>query len=202
VLTPHFYAQLGSPSRFIERRKRASLVLESAIEKLPDAGLELPARILGAEVNYFDELWQLGEEELEGLCIGSTNILMVEMPEDSWSLRVYDSLEKLLYQRRVVPLIAHVDRCMHAITDSRAFEDLIEGGLLVQLNASAFENLRSRRKATRWMRDGLVHRIGSDCHNMGMRRPNIATALQAVQKSFDEQEVRQYFAPVSATTQT
>ena len=199
VMTPHFYAQAESPARFLKRRRKAQEQLAHAIESRTAEGAELPSCVAGVEVYYFDQLWQLDAEELRALCIGSSNILMVEMPETPWETRVYDTLEKLMYRKSVIPLIAHVDRCMDAITDSQAFDRLIADGLLVQLNTAAFEGMRSKRKAFRWMKSGRVHRIGSDCHNMQNRKPDIASAVRTVQKSLGEEAVRFYFAPVSET---
>lgn len=194
VLTPHFYPQNESPGRFLERRNDAWIRLEQAIAKQSGEGVDLPVRILGAEVYYFDELGGLDAEELSALCIGDTRILMVEMPSDTWSHRVFDCLEKLIFQRNVRPLIAHIDRYYKAVKDTESLDALIGEGLLVQLNTGALNGLMPRRKAFQWMRAGRVHRIGSDCHNMKDRKPELSEALALVRKQFGEDALAMYFA--------
>lgn len=194
VLTPHFYPQNETPARFLERRKGAGARLEGAIASLPDHGAGLPRRILGAEVYYFDELWRMDPAALSALCIGDTGILMVEMPSDSWGHRVFDCLEKLIYQQNVRPMIAHIDRCYKAVQDPEALDALIGQGLLIQMNAGALSGLMSRRNAYQWIRAGRIHRIGSDCHNMKDRKPELSGAMAWTRKHLDEAVVEELFA--------
>ena len=194
VLTPHFYPQTESPTRFLRRREAARVRLEEAIEGRSDGGIDLPVRISGAEVYYFDELAKMDTEDLSALCIGNTRILMVETPMDPWDHRVFDCLESLIYQRKIRPLIAHIDRYYGAVGDEEALDALIAEGLLVQLNTGALEGFLSRRKAIRWMQAGRVHRIGSDCHNMQGRKPELAGAVDFVKKQFGDNAAAKYFA--------
>lgn len=186
VLTPHFYPQAESPRRFLERRDASLLRLEKAVAEQAEGELPLPARIVGAEVYYFDQLWRMEEEHLSALCIGQSRILMVEMPSDPWDHSIFNCLERLMDQRNIRPLIAHIDRYYRAAKDESALDALIRQGLLVQINAGAFSGMLSARKALRWIRDGRVHRIGSDGHNMQDRPPRIAQAMEAVRRHFGD----------------
>ena len=196
VLTPHFYPQNESPGRFLERREAARFRLEKAIAEQAGEGIGLPVRVLGVEVYYFDELGGLDAEDLSALCIGDTRILMVEMPMDPWDHRVFACLEKLIYQRKIQPLIAHIDRYYKAVKDKEVLDALIGEGLLVQLNASAFQGQFSRRKALRWIQDGRIHLIGSDCHSMRDRKPELSGAIEVIRKQFGEEALARYFADV------
>ncbi|NLV70718.1 MAG: hypothetical protein GXY56_07540, partial [Clostridiales bacterium] len=81
-----------------------------------------------------------------------------------------------------------------AVGDEEALDALIAEGLLVQLNTGALEGFLSRRKAIRWMQAGRVHRIGSDCHNMQGRKPELAGAVDFVKKQFGDNAAAKYFA--------
>ena len=196
VLTPHFYPQAESPRRFLQRRKAAQAILEEAIGRQPGKGLELPSRIPGAEVYYFDELWSLEEEHMSALCIGGSRILMIEMPGESWDHRVFDCLEKLIYRRSIRPLIAHIDRYYKAPGGEAALDALIGQGLLVQLNEGALSGMLAARKALRRMQAGRIHRIGSDCHNMQDRKPELRKAMDTVEKNFGREAAAKYFSDV------
>jgi len=185
VLTPHFYPHKESPDSFLNRRAKSSNVLEKAALEYEQEALSvypLPSRVLGAEVYYFHELASIKQEDLFDLCIDQTNILMVEMPEEEWEESVFVCLERLLYERKIIPLIAHIDRYYKSVKDHERFQRLIEDGLRVQLNAEELINPFSRKRALRWIEKGLVHLIGSDCHNMKERKPNLDKAFDILQK--------------------
>ena len=182
VLTPHFYPQKESPRHFLERRRLSGDHMERAIASLSDGGESLPERIMGAEVYYFDELWAMDEIHLNALCIGAIRTLLVEMPADRWSHRVFDCLEKLLFQRNIRPMIAHIDRYWKAPGAEDALDALIAEGLLVQMNTGALQGLLGRRRALRWLEAGRIHHLGSDCHNMGTRKPELSYAMAWAEK--------------------
>ena len=182
VLTPHFYPHKESPDSFFRRREKARRLLEEAIFEGDKEDKQYPSRMLGAEVYYFHELASMEDRDLFRLCIGQTNMLMVEMPESVWEESAFLCLERLLQERQVIPLIAHIDRYYKSVSDYERLQWLIDEGLRVQLNADMLLNPFSRKKALRWIEDGLVHLIGSDCHNMNVRKPNIDKALNALQK--------------------
>ena len=81
VLTPHFYARENDPARFLERRERAWERLSGHL------GPRCPRLLLGAEVLYFDNMDNA--EHIASLCIGSTGVLLLEMPfcpgKDTWA---------------------------------------------------------------------------------------------------------------------
>lgn len=197
LLTPHFYPQKESPKRFLRRRSASASLLEKAIsrfEKEESHARQIPKRILAAEMYYFDELASLEQEALESLCIEKTNMLMVEMPQNTWDERVFTCLETLLYERKITPLIAHIDRYYSSVCDMKRLEDLISEGLRIQLNAGALLGPFSRKKALRWIEDGFVHLIGSDCHNMNTRKPNLDKAFSVLQRKLGEAEAIKLFA--------
>ena len=53
--------------------------------------------------------------------------------------------------------------------------------LLIQCNAESFIE-RSQRNAISLMKTGRIDLLGSDSHNLSSRRPNLADAVQIMQK--------------------
>jgi len=59
---------------------------------------------------------------------------------------------------------------------------LSEQGVLMQSNAGFFLSLRTRRKALKLLRDGRIHLLGSDAHNMNERAPHMAEAARIIRR--------------------
>ena len=66
------------------------------------------------------------------------------------------------------PVLAHPERYSYLYNDFSAIEDLIERGVLLQLNIISLANFYSKqtkRFAEQLIEKKLIHFIGSDCHN-------------------------------------
>ena len=89
------------------------------------------------------------------------------------------------------PVVAHVDRYMRMLKDKRLIDRVLERNLLVQVNASWFIDPKTVRFAVRNLKQGKIHLIGSDCHNLLSRSPNLGQARQrakayGVEAEFDK----------------
>jgi protein-tyrosine phosphatase len=54
--------------------------------------------------------------------------------------------------------------------------------VLVQANATFFRDRFTRSMAMRMLRGGQIHLLGSDCHNLTSRAPNLDQAIQLIGK--------------------
>ncbi len=171
--TPHFYATQRTPSRFLERR-------EEALGRLRDSlSGRFPEIICGAEVLYFPGVSRM--EELPRLCLEGTNLLLLEMPFESWSEGMIREVHDLSRSGRFTLMLAHVER-YYSMQPASVWDGLLEAGVLMQSNADFFLHLRTRRKALKLMREGRIHLLGSDCHNMRSRPPRMREAAQIIEK--------------------
>ncbi len=166
VLTPHFYAFQNNPQTFLKRRERSWDMLQAQLTE------DLPRILLGAEVQYFEGISCV--EELPGLCIEGTNLLMLEMPESRWSERMVHDVLDLHDERNLTVVLAHIERYLK-LQPKALWDDLLEGGVLMQASAAFFQNWTTRRMAHRMLQQGRIHLLGSDCHNMDRRPPNLKT---------------------------
>ena len=171
--TPHFYATRQTPAFFLERRAQALEQLTAS------AGENAPTIIPGAEVLYYPGVSRM--QELNRLCLGGTDLLLLEMPFEPWSESMLRELLELAGSGRVTVILAHIDR-YYSMQSVKVWDSLLEAGVLMQLNADAFLRFRSRRTALRLMREGRVQLLGSDCHNMGDRPPRLTEARQVIEK--------------------
>jgi protein-tyrosine phosphatase len=58
--------------------------------------------------------------------------------------------------------------------------------VLVQANGDFFLKSRTAAMALRLLREDRIHLLGSDCHNMGSRRPNLGAAAQKILQAFGQ----------------
>ena len=54
--------------------------------------------------------------------------------------------------------------------------------LVVKTGADFFLPFRTRRKALKLLREGRIHLLGTDAHNMASRAPRMAEAVAMIQK--------------------
>ena len=142
----------------------------------------------GAEVAYYPGRARL--KDLRRLTIGNTNLLLLEMPISRWSDATVNEIIELSAARGVSVVLAHVERCI--TLQSRAVVNrLIRNGILMQVNASFFAGFFTGRTALRLIRSGVVHFVGSDCHNMTSRPPRIGTAYELIRKKLGDSFISQ-----------
>lgn len=180
VATPHFYASEDTPRRFLARR-------QAALEALQAAGKlsGLPELHLGAEVYYFEGISDC--EELEALSIAGTSFVLVEMPPAPWSARVLRELQELPAKRGLTPVIAHIDRYLSLWNSRGLLRQLAGMPVLIQANAEFFLNPWTRPMALRLLRAGNIHLLGSDCHNLTDRKPNLESAAQVIRRALGQE---------------
>ena len=173
VATPHFYPNRESVASFIRRRDRAMSMLTAQLSD------ELPKIIPGAEVLYYEGISRLPELEL--LRIQGTDLLLLEMPMARWSEYTVRELVRLSGMKNITLVVAHVERYMRFQSDE-TMNVLYNNGILMQVNASFFCELWTRRTAVSMLWNRGIHFIGSDCHNLTSRPPRIGKAFDYIEK--------------------
>ncbi|MBR3686657.1 MAG: hypothetical protein IKL66_04145 [Clostridia bacterium] len=179
VATPHFYPNMTNPEDFLEKRGRAAEDLAAAVARQRELGEKFPSVCLGAEVAYFDGISR--SSAVSDLCILGTKLLIVEMPFERWSETNVGELISLK-ARGFQPIVAHYDRyCSYQ--EKGLLDRLLEGGVAIQLNAEAFLRFGTKRQALGMISAGAISFLGSDCHNMTTRMPNLSDAVSVIEKS-------------------
>ncbi len=174
VATPHFYANYDKPERFLRRRAESAMHLAEALEKQGD----FTQISLGAEVYFFPGM--SSSDTLRELTIDASKYIMVEMPESPWTMAMYRELEDIYVKQGLVPIIAHVDRYIRPLQTYSIPENLSKLPVLVQANASFFLRFSTKRMALRLLKEDKIHLLGSDCHNILERKPNLGAAISYI----------------------
>lgn len=195
VLTPHFYADRNQVDRFLEKRKASLGMLEAALSQEADG--RMPKLFVGAETAYFRGISKA--ERLPDLCIReidaeadegtgrSTNTILIEMPFVQWTRETADEIEEIACGRRMKVVLAHIERYMKYQKDKSAWNRVMDLPIVTQINAGSFlKDMRKRRTCLKWIKAAKGSRlgsvIGSDCHNLEGRRPNMAEAREVIAK--------------------
>lgn len=189
IATPHFYPQHDTPEHFLEKRRESMSALSTAISQLDG----MPQIVMGAEVYFFRGM--SSSDQLRRLTIGGKNCILVEMPPAPWTEDMYRELEQIWVQQGLVPVIAHIDRYIRPFGTQKMLRRLAELPVLIQANAAFFQNKRTARMALQMLKMDQIHLLGSDCHNLMTRKPNLDAALQKICSKLGEsaiQRINQY----------
>lgn len=176
IATPHFYARYDDPASFLEKRALAEAALRRAMEIRP----ELPELLVGAEVYYFSGMSD--SEVLPQLTIGGKRCILIEMPQSPWTPAMYRELERIHTKQGLIPIVAHIDRYIHPFRTYGIPERLAQLPVMVQANADFFLRSSTARLALKLLRLDQIQLLGSDCHNLEDRSPNLGAAVSWIGK--------------------
>jgi len=175
--TPHFYADEDDPETFLARRDDAFRRLREYLGDEKD----IPEIVLGAEVLYFPGISVA--DEVRSLMLTGTPFLLIEPPMMPWSESMLDEIEQCGHSLRCIPVIAHIDRYMRLLRAPDLIDRVSGRRVLIQVNASFFLHRDTAERALELFREGQIHFIGSDCHDMDRRAPNLGDAEERIREA-------------------
>ena len=185
VLTPHYYSDNISLDDFLRKRYLSFNLL---LSKLPPQSPELyPA----AEVYISKYLFNA--ESLDELKIANSDYILIEHSfSANFDGEDYNRLINMYCDYGVKPILAHIERYPALLEDTYKIEQYVDMGCLIQSNVSAFSDAPRgiRRKLIKLMNAGLIHVIGSDCHNLTTRAPEYGDGIEMIIKKCSEDSVK------------
>lgn len=183
ILTPHYYAWREYPEAFLERRTKAVQKLKTVLSS------DDPILHIGAEVAYFPGIGH--SDEIEKLCIGGTDCLLLEMPFEKWHEEQFEDIETLI-RRGLTVVIAHIERYPEG--KKRKIRNRLRAlGAHLQCNAGFFLSGATFRHARKWLAHGEISFIGSDCHRSDTRTPNLGELWHLSLKPKERERVSHLF---------
>ena len=175
--TSHYYAKYSSIPAFCERRAEA-------MERLsPVLTAELPRVLPAAEVAYFSHM---EEQDLEPLCIRGTRTLMLEMPFTDWTDLQVETVEALVLDCRYQVVLVHPERFCFSKSNLHQLERLAQLPIGLQVNAGALLRWGTRRLALDLLQLTGTPLLGSDCHNLTSRPPNLKEGRKVIMQKLGE----------------
>ena len=185
--TPHFYVTQRTPEHFLERRQEAYELLVPVLPK------NSPRILLGAEVLYFPGVSKM--EALPELCLEGTDVLLLEMPFTEWQEYWIREVCDLALTKKFTIVLAHIERYYNQ-QPRKVWDRLLDLGVLMQVNADFFLQpdsifrFRNGSKALKLLKDGRIHLLGTDAHNLSSRPPIIAEAREVIQKELGKKALQ------------
>ena len=173
--TSHYYAKYSSIPAFCERRAEAMERLSSVLTA------ELPRVLPAAEVAYFPHM---EEQDLMPLCIQGTRTLMLEMPFADWTSLQAEAVEALVLDCGYQVVLVHPERFCSANRTATAGKT---GGIAHRAADQCGElaPLGTRRLALDLLQLAHWPLLGSDCHNLTSRPPNLKEGRKVVMQKLE-----------------
>ncbi|BCN32286.1 CpsB/CapC family capsule biosynthesis tyrosine phosphatase [Anaeromicropila herbilytica] len=179
VATPHNHPDMKYDNQRVQDTYEA--VKEEA-KKLYD-DLEL---ILGNEIYYHDDV--VSElKSSNALTLGDTSYVLVEFDIMIEFSKMYKAIRRLI-EARYRPIIAHVERYECLYKQYVRAQELVELGACIQMNSSSIIGGIFDARATycrTLIEKKLVHFLGSDCHNLTTRPPQMERSIRVLRKKID-----------------
>ncbi len=185
VATPHFYADHISVKRFLEKRAAAFAKVKELQVSMEKSAL--PKLSMGAEVYYFPGMGSA--EQLKKLMIGESGTVLIELPFEQWSESVYQDVRDVIERQRLRVVLAHIERYVEFQRDRSVWERIFALPLIPQINAGSFAKHRGglfrrdrrRQFCLEFLSDHPRLILGSDCHNLTGRKPNLKEGRDAIE---------------------
>jgi len=178
--TPHFYADNESVDSFVFRR---DLAYKSLLEKTFDG---CPRILPGAEIKYYNGISHM--DGLEKLALSGSRFLLIEMPFNEWTEFSIREICDISNRGRFTVVLAHIERYLK-YQKPKTLDRLLQNGVLFQCNATFFISGFTSHKAFKMLKKMKIHFLGSDCHNLTNRPPNINKALDKIKRKFGSEFV-------------
>ena len=175
ILTPHYGPKFGHPDVSLIR-ENFEAIREKAHRYYPEIQL-----YLGSEL-YYQENTIADLEQGKALTMNETRYILVEFGvSDSYSY-IYRAIQTLAYAG-YLPVIAHVERYRAIFGHPDKLDELIRSGAYIQINAESLIGGIFDKQASfckKIVKEGLVHFLGSDCHDFRTRKPNMKKAADVI----------------------
>lgn len=184
VATPHYIP--GRHNAGAERlREVYEQVCAEAAAVWPDLRI-----MLGNEIYYKDNAVN-DLKSHRALTLAETDYVLVEFSVRSEYRTIFHAV-RTLTEAGYRPIIAHVERygCLYKKYDD--IENLIDAGAYIQINTESLTGGFLDRRAAfcrRLLAEGYVYFLGSDCHDTGLRKPLMKTALDKLDRTTCEDQI-------------
>ena len=181
--TSHYYAGQNDVPTFCERRQKAYVDLRAAM-----VGEAFPELLPAAEIAYFQ---QIETQDLTPLCIQGTRTLMLEMPFTDWTDLQVETVTSLALDHHYNVVLVHPERFCFSDSNRSKLRRLVQLPIGLQVNAGSLIRWSTRRQALELLQMAPYPLLGSDCHNLTSRPPNLKRGRNIIRKKLGERFLEQ-----------
>jgi protein-tyrosine phosphatase len=193
-LTPHFYHNDETLAQFLEKRDEAFAQVNSFSQEL---GITL---IPASETYFTDSLFHISD--LSPLCLDGKRYLLLEFPYHyDFSRRHMEKIQKLIVNRNVRPVLAHIERYTNLFKKVLLIDELIDMGCFMQVNMSSlYDGFFNRQRILKYIKNGQVHLLGTDCHNMESRPPDFKRSVSFIAQKLGDKYIDNFMQNAAKVT--
>lgn len=138
---------------------------------------------LGNEIYYKEEIIE-GLKQKQIFTLAGTRYILVEFSVMADYRYLYEAVRKCI-NAGFYPILAHIERYRCLYKEEKRVAELINAGAYIQVNAENFKKgffFPERKYCMKLLQNGMVHFLGSDCHNMEDRKPNLGSAAAYIEQ--------------------
>ncbi len=177
IATPHFYPHAHNLEDFITiTRKAFSLLKENTKAK------KVPNIFLGCEILYYSGISK--SSELKHFTLNGSCFLLLELTPGLINDDLFDELLYLKEERKIIPIIAHIERYKTAKKYKKFIKFVKDNGILTQVNATSFLIKDYSKTLDKLFAENAVTFIGTDSHSMDKRPPFMDIALEKIAQKY------------------
>lgn len=183
ILTPHFNSPIYNNQNV---EKQYSLIKDHISEEKIDVKVHLGNEIYLSEENI--ESIKLGQAHT----MGNSKYLLIELP----FYHFYPFHEAMIYDLQLNGyniILAHVERYQIFEKKPEKFYELLTKGIYAQMTSEYITDNRTRKKALRWIEEGLIQIVASDGHDVDDRPPVMKSAYDIVSRAFGKDCAQKLF---------
>ncbi len=195
-LTPHFNMMMyKNIDEFLEKRQESFDLLKSAIADIPgEDGKKLSRMKLycGAEVAFNCGMHKA--DGLKKLCIDNTNCLLLELPYMPWKESVFDEVRAITEEAELSVVLVHIERFRRVNKKFESYVELHSIAAAMQINAESLFSFWDKRFCVKLIKNNMVNLLGSDCHGMTSRPPNVHLGYEFIRENFGDDVYEEFIS--------
>jgi protein-tyrosine phosphatase len=191
VATPHLFRRKSVDFHNLNRPDAIRQAVARLNEKLAEEGINLTI-LPGCEIPLFIDIIKFIDDQLILTINDTERYICLEMPDTV----IPPATEDIIFQlnsRGITPIITHPERNLVFYEMPNKLRRFVSLGCLAQITARSLTRgfgWGISRFTKKLVRDGLIHIMASDAHNVAKRPPVMGTALKKLSKVVGEGRAR------------
>ena len=184
LATPHSY-----PGRTPQDNERVRALCEKVNQEAQKIDSEFHV-FTGNEILYRESI--LSElEDGHILTLADSRYLLIEFLPGEHIRRINEGIRQLIHEE-YYPVIAHVEKVGCLMENPDYIKELVDMGCYMQANCEDFLGgifNRQSKNLRGLMEQGLIHFLGSDCHDESVRPPLMEDCIRQLEKKITKQKL-------------
>lgn len=177
ILTPHFNSPRYDNQNVIENfNKLRDYILTYRID---------------FKIHLGNEIY-LSEEDIDAIVnrqvftMAGSRYLLIELPVHQF-YPFHEMMIHNLQENGYRIILAHVERYQIFENKPQMLQEFVKKGIYCQITTNYIMNKKTRKKAFKLIKNGLVHIVASDGHNIDKRPPVMKNAYDIIYKAFGQE---------------